>query len=305
MTNQTVGLVGIGMMGWHMAANLVKAGRDVVIYDADQARVQSFTAEIGGQAAGDLASLAGKAATVITMLPNSKIVTDVVLGENGLAAGMGEGSTLIEMSSGVPADTIALGAQLAEQGIAIIDAPVSGGVPRAKTGELTIMAGGDEAVVEACRPVLEIMGSSVVHVGILGAGQAMKALNNLVSAGGFLIGIEALLVGQKFGLDPDRMVDILNSSSGMNNSTQRKFKQYVLSRQFSNGGFGIGLMAKDVGIALDVAKSVGVPVPFSAHCAQVWAAASIMLGAGEDHTAITRICEQFAGMTLGSAEKEA
>ena len=305
MTNETIGLVGIGMMGWHMAANLVKAGRDVVIYDADQARAQSFTSEIGGKVASDLAGLARQASTVITMLPNSKIVTEVVLGENGLAAGMGEGSTLIEMSSGAPEATIALGARLAEQGIAIIDAPVSGGVPRAKTGELTIMAGGDEAVVEACRPVLEIMGSSVVHVGILGAGQAMKALNNLVSAGGFLIGIEALLIGQKFGLDPDRMVDILNSSSGMNNSTQRKFKQYVLSRQFSDGGFGIGLMAKDVGIALDVAKSVGVPVPFSAHCAQVWAAASIMLGAGEDHTAITRICEQFAGMTLGSAEKEA
>jgi 3-hydroxyisobutyrate dehydrogenase len=142
----------------------------------------------------------------------------------------------------------------------------------------------------------------VTHVGILGAGQAMKALNNLVSAGGLLIGIEALLIGQKFGLDPDRMVDILNTSSGMNNSTQKKFKQYVLSRKFDDGGFALGLMAKDVGIALDVAKGTGTPAPFSALCSHLWNAASAMLGPKQDHTAITLMCETFAKAKLGEGQ---
>ena len=299
MTQETIGLIGIGMMGWPMGANILKAGYDLVVYDADPARARAFTDEVGGRAVTDLPAMAAEAGRIITMLPNSAIVTDVVLGAGGLGAALNSGHTLIEMTSGAPDATIAIAEALAGQGVAVIDAPVSGGVPRAKSGDLTIMCGGDEAVIEACRPLLETMGTSIVNVGILGAGQAMKALNNLVSAGGMLIGIEALLIGQKFGLDPDRMVDILNTSSGMNNSTQKKFKQYVLSRKFSDGGFGIGLMAKDVGIALDVAKTVGVPVPFAAHCAQVWAAGAKMLGPGEDHTAITRLCEQLAGMTLG------
>lgn len=299
MTQETIGLIGVGMMGWPMATNILKAGRSLIVYDADGSRAQKFATEVGGAVAADLAELAAKAKTIVTMLPNSSIVTEVVQGEKGLAQHLGAGHTLIEMSSGAPEATIAIGKSLEAKGVRMIDAPVSGGVPRATSGELTIMCGGDPEVVKACRPVLQTMGSDIVHVGILGAGQAMKALNNLVSAGGFLIGIEALLIGQKFGLDPHRMVDILNTSSGMNNSTQKKFKQYVLSRRFSDGGFGIGLMAKDVGIALDVAKSVGVPVPFAAHCAQVWAAAAKMLGPTEDHTAITRLCEQMAAMTLG------
>jgi 3-hydroxyisobutyrate dehydrogenase len=139
-----------------------------------------------------------------------------------------------------------------------------------------------------------------VHVGLLGAGQALKALNNLVSAGGFLIGIEALLIGQKFGLDPALMVDILNSSSGMNNSTKNKFKQYVLSRDFDAGGFALSLMAKDVGIAMKVAESTGTPAPFSALCREMWAIASKVLGPGVDHTAIARMCEDFAGVELTS-----
>lgn len=304
MTQATIGLVGIGMMGWPMAANILKSGHDLIVYDASAERAAQFAKEVGGRTAPDLATLGREAGTIITMLPNSRIVTDVMYGADPLGEAMTPGSTLIEMTSGAPDATIAIGKKLADRGVKIIDAPVSGGVPRALKADLTIMAGGDPAVVEACRPLLETMGSSVVHVGILGAGQAMKALNNLVSAGGMLIGIEALLVGQKFGLDPDLMVDILNSSSGMNNSTQKKFKQYVLSRRFADGGFSIALMAKDVSTAIDVAKTVGVPVPFSAHCAQMWAVAATMLGPSEDHTAIAKMCEQFAAMTLAGNAQE-
>jgi 3-hydroxyisobutyrate dehydrogenase len=305
MDNRTIGLVGVGMMGWPMANCMISAGLDLVFHDSDSERARRCQSEVGGRAIGTLAELAAEANIVITMLPNSAIVSDVLFGEgDALAPALRQGSIVIEMSSGAPHVTISLAERLAGQGVAMIDAPVSGGVPRAVTGKLTIMVGGDPDVAARCTDVLETMGS-VNHVGILGAGQAMKALNNLVSAGGFLVGIEALLIGQKFGLSADLMVDVLNSSSGMNNSTKNKFKQYVLSRQFEKGGFGIGLMAKDVGIAMDIAKSTATPAPFSALCSQMWAAAATMLGPERDHTEIARMCETFANATLGSdATKE-
>lgn len=304
MTAKTVGLVGIGMMGWPMANCMIQKGVDLLLYDVDAGRSAKCQSEIGGKATASLKELGARADVIITMLPNSQIVSSVFFGKGDcLAESLRPGATVIEMSSGSPDVTIDIAARLAAKGVKMIDAPVSGGVPRAVSGTLTIMAGGEPAVVDDCTPILETMGS-VTHVGILGAGQAMKALNNLVSAGGLLIGIEALLIGQKFGLDPDRMVDILNTSSGMNNSTQKKFKQYVLSRKFDDGGFALGLMAKDVGIALDVAKSTGTAAPFSALCSHLWNAASAMLGPKQDHTAITLMCETFAKAKLGDAQPE-
>jgi 3-hydroxyisobutyrate dehydrogenase len=126
----------------------------------------------------------------------------------------------------------------------------------------------------------------------------MKALNNLVSAGGFLIGIEALLIGKKFGLDPELMVDVLNASTGMNNSTQKKFRQFVLSRSF-NSGFGLDLMVKDLSVATAMGRDGGTPAPFAALCREIWAAAAEMLGPGQDHTALARLPETLAGVTLG------
>ena len=237
------------------------------------------------------------------MLPNSGAVSNALFGEeDGLAKSLAAGKLVIDMSSGDPNATIAMADRLAEQGVRMIDAPVSGGVWRAESGDLMIMTGGDPETAREAAAVLCSMGEPT-HVGILGAGQAMKALNNLVAAGGFLIGIEALLIGQKFGLNPGGMVDILNASSGMNSSTQRKFKQFVLSRNFDDGGFAIGLMAKDVGIATDLARSTDTPAPFSALCSQMWASASKMLGSDADHTAIARMSETFAGTELSESTR--
>src|SRR4029077_17035835 len=147
----------------------------------------------------------------------------------------------------------------------LIDAPVSGGVPRAKTGELAIMVGGDSAIIDSVMPVLSAMGTTVLRTGAVGSGQAMKALNNLVSTGGFLIGIEALLIGQRFGLDPGGMTGVLNAATGMNNSTQKKFKQFVLSRRF-DAGFTMGLLAKDLSIAFQVGRETARPTPPSPSC---------------------------------------
>ncbi len=292
---KTLGFIGIGNMGWPMAANLVARGFDVAVADTDAARVARFVAEVGGRAASDAADAARGAEAVIAILPTSRQVAMVAA---AVKAVMAPGSLFIDMTSGQPGATRAIAAELAMVGVTMLDAPVSGGVPRAKSGELAIMTGGEDAALDRAEPVLRAMGTSIHRCGGIGAGQAMKALNNLVSAGGFLMGIEALLVGQKFGLDTSLMVDVLNASSGMTNSSQKKFKQFVLSRRFDSG-FGLDLMVKDLGIALEVARDAGVPAPFSALCRELWAAAAVSLGPGEDHTAVTKFSEHMAGTALG------
>ncbi|MBO9355939.1 NAD-binding protein [Bordetella petrii] len=293
-----VGVVGIGSMGWPMAARLVQAGHAVQVYDAAAEQRERFAREAGGVAAANCRELARQCDYIVTMLPTSGIVEQALQGDQGLLAGLRPGTILIEMSSGVPAHTQRLAAAVAAAGGELVDAPVSGGVPRARTGELAIMFGGPAATLERVRPVLSCMGTSISHTGDVGSAHAMKALNNLVSAGGFLIGVEAMLIGQQFGLDPEVVVDVLNASTGMNNSTQKKFKQFVLSRRFDSG-FGLDLMVKDLGIALGIAADTGTPTPFASLCREMWAAAGKSLGQGQDHTAMARLSEQLAGARLG------
>jgi 3-hydroxyisobutyrate dehydrogenase len=291
---RTIGFIGIGNMGWPMATRLVRAGFDVVVCDAQPGRAQAFAAEVGGRAARAPREAATDAHAVVTILPTSSHVATVI-GEVGTA--WSAGAVVVEMSSGAPAATRALAVELADRGVTLVDCPVSGGVAKAKTGQLSILSGGDVDALARVAPLLEVMGSSVHHCGPVGAGQAMKALNNLVSAGGFLIGVEALLVGRQFGLAPERMVEVLNASSGTNNSTQNKFAQFVLSRSFDSG-FGLDLMAKDLGIAAELAREAGVATPFSALCAQLWASAANVLGPGCDHTEMARFSETVAGKEL-------
>src|SRR5690606_19288012 len=236
---------------------------------------------------------ATNADVVITMLPNSQIVEQVLSQEDGVLSALRTGAVVIDMSSSIPAHTQRLAHVVEQAGGVLVDAPVSGGVSRAETGSLAIMAGGPADAIGRVEPVLQAMGSSVLRTGAVGSAHAMKALNNLVSAGGFLIGIEALMIGQRFGLDPDMMVDVLNASTGMNNSTQKKFKQYVLSRQF-NSGFGLDLMVKDLTIATGLATNSQTPAPFAMLCRELWAASASLLGPGEDHTAVAKLVERLA-----------
>lgn len=294
----TIGFVGIGNMGWPMAASLVRGGFKVLVADNRRVQADNFVQQIGGYAPDSLAQLATESDVVITMLPTSANVADVVAeGADTVLAGLRPGSLVIDMTSGQPAVTQALAARVAAAGSAMIDAPVSGGVSRANTGELAIMVGGDAAAIERARPVLAAIGTSVLVCGGVGAGQAMKALNNLVSAGGFLIGIEALLIGQKFGLDPALMTDVLNVSTGMTNSSQKKFRQFVLNRAF-NSGFSLDLMVKDLSIATGMGKDAAVPTPFAALCRELWAAAAAF-APGQDHTAMAQFSERLAGFELG------
>jgi 3-hydroxyisobutyrate dehydrogenase len=299
MTGQPkVGFVGVGNMGWPMAACLVRAGFTVQVNDSRREVANNFVQQIGGFAPDSLRQLAAESDVIVTMLPTSAIVSQVLAsGEDNVLAGMRPGSVVIEMSSGVPSVTQELAEKVHALGGHLIDAPVSGGVPRAKTGQLAIMVGGDPAVIDRVMPVLSAMGSSVLRTGAVGSGQAMKALNNLVSTGGFLIGIEALLIGQRFGLDPAVMVDVLNAATGMNNSTQKKFKQFVLSRSF-DAGFTLGLMAKDVSIALQIGRETSTPTPVGALCKELVLAAQSMFGTDADHTAMAKLCERLAGDEL-------
>jgi 3-hydroxyisobutyrate dehydrogenase len=292
-----IGFIGLGAMGEPMAARVAGGGFPLMVFDADNARTSGVAEALSAQAAATPAAVGAWADMIVTMLPDSKIVETVLFGDKGVAHGLSKGAAVIEMSSGVPDATRALAEKLAAMGIDLIDAPVSGGVPRARTGELAIMLGGEAAVIDRARPVLERMGTTLTQVGGIGSAHAMKALNNLVSAGGFLIGIEALLIGSRFGLSPEIMVDVLNASTGMNNSTQKKFKQFVLSRKF-DAGFGLDLMVKDLGIALGVATATDTVTPFSSLCHELWSAAQKTLGRGQDHTAVARFSEMIAGSEL-------
>lgn len=287
----TIAFVGIGNMGAPMAACLVAAGHRVTVIDSRTEVAERFADESGCAWAPDLSAAADGTDVVITILPTSADVVQVV---DAALDALADGTLLVEMSSGDPATTRELATRLSGRGIGLIDCPVSGGVARACTGELTIMAGGDDADIDRAGAVLSAMGSSIHRCGSVGSGQAMKALNNLASAGGFLIGVEVLLIGATFGLDPAAMVDILNVSTGMTNSSQRKFAQFVLSRSFDSG-FGLDLMAKDLRTAMAVAGTAGVTAPFASMCEQLVGAAAALLGPGQDHTALARFSELVSG----------
>jgi len=286
--------IGVGNMGWPMAARLHAGGFQLSVNDATEERAGNFADQVGGHLVRKPVEGVGQADVIVTMLPTSRHVAAVV---DDLRPGFRRGQIVIDMTSGVPSTTQAIAADLSKLGVAMIDAPVSGGVSRAVSGDLTIMSGGDNTVLDQVGVVLRAMGSTIHRIGPIGSGQAMKALNNLVSAGGFLIGIEALIIGKKFGIDPSLMTDVLNASTGMNNSTQKKFKQFVLSRKFDSG-FGLDLMVKDLSIAMSIARDVEASSPFASLCRELGAAAATLLGPGQDHTALARLSEKIAGVEL-------
>jgi 3-hydroxyisobutyrate dehydrogenase len=282
---ERVGFVGLGNMGAPMAANLVRGGYKVLAFDLDAARARSFATEHQAQAMADLAELGTHCDAVITMLPTGREVRDVLLQMQGgaLAANLRKGAVAIDMSSADPVGTRALGAELAARGLGFVDAPVSGGVPRAKDGSLAIMIGGDPAAVAAVKPVLACMGSKLFEVGSLGCGHAMKALNNFLAATSFAAAAEAVTVGRSFGLDPAVMTDVLNVSTGRSFATENLIKQHVLSGSFATG-FALGLLAKDVKIAADLAAQIGVEAPVGRLVCDLWGDARDALGGSQDHT---------------------
>lgn len=294
--------VGLGMMGRPMSRLLAGNGYHLQVHDVDERRCQEIAQLLEVEACLDLAAFDSRVDLVILMLPSTPIVESVLLGagssDEGLLARLAPGAVVLDMGSSVPASTMALAERAAVRGIGFADAPVSGGVARAITGELAIMFGGDETLFSRCQNVLSALGSSIVRTGPVGSGHAMKALNNLLSAMGIVAASEVLCIGTRFGLDPSTMLEVLNNSTGRNQATEVKFPKHILTRTFDSG-FALRLMVKDLTTALSMSHDLKASAPMSAACFEAFLGAQAMIGDdAADHTEVARYIERNIGTEL-------
>ena len=294
---KTVGLIGLGAMGAPIAANFAAAGQTLIVRDADQAAQDRFVRDHPGSTVAHGTRDFSPCDVVVLVLPNSDIVETVMLGDAGVLAHLKSGSIVIDMGSSVPDRTKALSAAAEKVGVAVVDAPVSGGVVRALKADLAVMVGGPDDAVSSVTPLLKSTGSTVIHVGTVGSGHAAKALNNLLSATGLVAAAEVLLVGRKFGIDTSTLLSVINASSGRNQATETKYEKFILSHTYGSG-FGAALMKKDIGIALDLAHSENVPTVLGDVLGKLWGEAVDTLDAAADHTEVVRFLEGTAGVSL-------
>ncbi len=290
----SLGFVGLGNMGQPMVRRLAAAGYRVCAYDQAQEARERLASVAGVTIASTPAEVADGADVVILMLPDSAAVQAVLAGD-GLLAAVTPPTLIADMGSSEPGSTRVLAQRASERGVTLVDAPVSGGVMGARAGSLTIMTGGPADALATLRPVLDVLGSKVVHAGaVAGAGHAVKALNNLMSAAHLLVSCEAIQVGQAFGLDPAVMLDIVNDSSGRSGSTQLKWPRYIMPGSFDSG-FSMHFMVKDMAIALHLAQAAGCPAPLSQAALELWRKAADDMPDGADHTEIGRWLQQVTG----------
>lgn len=286
MANPHIGFIGIGQMGMPMIRNLLQANFSVTGFDLNPLVAQELKNEAHFEMAASAITLTKKCDVIILMLPDSNIVDRLLWdSDDALAKAMNTKQTLIDMSSSDPVRSRANFDRMAQLGISFIDAPVSGGVRRAKDGSLSIMIGGLAPAVESVQPIFKAMGETLVHVGAAGAGHAVKALNNYVSASGLLAVCEALIAAEKFGIDPHLVNQVFNASTGKNNTTDVKVENFMLSGTF-NSGFSLALMRKDLQTALDFITRMETPKTFADACTQTWTQAEKTLDKGADHTAM-------------------
>ena len=273
-------------MGMPMIRNLLQANLSVTGFDLNPQVAEELKSEIHFEMATSAIALTKKCDVIILMLPDSNIVDRLLWeGEDALSKAMNSKQTIIDMGSSDPVRSRANFDRLAQLGISFIDAPVSGGVRRAKDGSLSIMIGGLAPAVESVQPIFKAMGKTLVHVGAAGAGHAVKALNNYVSASGLLAVCEALVAAEKFGIDPHLVNQVFNVSTGKNNTTDVKVENFMLSGTFKSG-FSLALMRKDLQTALDFISRMETPKNFADACTQTWTQAEKSLDKGADHTAM-------------------
>jgi 3-hydroxyisobutyrate dehydrogenase len=273
-------------MGMPMIRNLLRANLSVTGFDLNPLVAEELKSDSHFEMAVSVIALTKKCDVIILMLPDSKIVDRLLWeGDEALANAMNAKQTLIDMGSSDPVRSRNNFERLAQLGISFIDAPVSGGVRRAKDGSLSIMIGGLAPAVESVQPLFKAMGKTLVHVGAAGAGHAVKALNNYVSASGLLAACEALVAAEKFGIDPHLVNQVFNASTGKNNTTEVKVENFMLSGTF-NSGFSLALMRKDLQMALDFITRMETPKTFANACTQTWTEAERTLEKGADHTSM-------------------
>jgi 2-hydroxy-3-oxopropionate reductase len=285
-----IGFIGLGIMGRPMAKNLIGAGYKLVVYDKF-AKFDDLVA-LGAEGASSNKEVAAKSEIIITMLPNSPHVKEAILGPGGVAEGIKPGAIVVDMSSIAPAASQEVGAALTAKNVAFLDAPVSGGEPKAIDGTLAIMVGGDKAVFEKVKPILEKMGSSVVLVGDVGAGNVAKLANQIVVALNIAAVSEAFVLSTKAGVNPQSVFDAIKG--GLAGSTVMNAKIPMILDGNFKPGFRVELHIKDLQNALDTAHDLNVPIPLTASVMETLQALKVDGLAANDHSAIVRYYEKLA-----------
>jgi 3-hydroxyisobutyrate dehydrogenase len=289
-----VGFIGLGQMGVPMVRNLLRAEFPVLGFDLNPHAAAGLADAPGFSAAASSQLVAQDCAVLILMLPDSAAVDRMLWhGDSGLARRLARGNVVIDMGSSDPVRSRDNHAKLAALGIAFVDAPVSGGRKRALDGSLSIMIGGDKPAVAQVRPILQALGKTLVHVGSAGAGHAVKALNNYVSAAGLLAVCEALVAAEKFGIDPHLVNQVFNASTGKNNTTENKVENFMLPQNFTSG-FALALMHKDLQTAQRFIERLRTPGELAKCCLESWAQAEAGLEKGADHTALFKFVRDRA-----------
>lgn len=289
-----IGFIGLGKMGTPMARRLLGAGYAVIAHDIRPDAVAALCRD-GAEAGNSPAIAAARGDVVITMLPDAQAVERVVYSD-GLAHTLRPGQILLEMTSSAPSMTRRIASDLVPRGVRVLDAPVSGGVRGAIEGTLCIIAGGPADVLDACRPILECFGRDIVHVGDSpGDGDTAKTINNLLSATTTWSALEAIVLGIRAGLTPDRLLAAINRSTGRSYTTETKFSRYILPRRF-DAGFTVGQYVKDLNICLDLADDLAVPLPLGSVVRLVWRIAASEGMADLDHTAVVTLLERWMGV---------
>lgn len=296
MINKKIGFIGLGNMGNPMAKNLLKAGYSLTVYDLVEAAVNDVV-KSGAIKADTPKSVAETSDVVILSLPTSKIIESVVLGEDGVLEGLKKGNILIDMSSAEPSSTRKMCEILKEQGVDMLDAAISGGPTGAAVGQLSIMVGGATEVFAKYKPILDVLGNNVYHVGEVGAGHTLKAVNNLLYGAIFVATCESIVLGVKAGIDAKILLDVISTSAGRNFAVDVKFKGNVLNRDF-NPGFSADLLNKDMGIALNMAKEMNYPVSLCSYAKDIITEGQLNGYGKMDHTAIVQKYEKLAGVVV-------
>jgi 3-hydroxyisobutyrate dehydrogenase len=291
-----VGFVGLGIMGSRMAANLARAGYELTVFNRTRATADAWAAEHGATVADSPAAVGAASDVVISMVVDGDQVRDVLLGEQGVAHGAAAGTLCVDMSTIAPAQTRGIGVQLARRGLSLLDAPVTGSSPKAQDGTLTIMAGGSSEDFDRAEPLLRIMGDLVVHVGGLGQGEMVKLINNAVAAANAATVGEALLVGQRTGVDLDALVQVMGSGTG--GSAMLDLKAGPMRRHDYTTLFKLEHMLKDVRLCLEEGQSAAVSFPAAAHARDVLVAALARGHGDDDFAALVEALEGFAATRL-------
>jgi len=299
-TELRIAFLGLGAIGTPMARHLAASPFELTVWNRTAEKSRAFGAEFAARVADTPAEAARGADVVITCLPSSVEVESVLAGEHGLLVGLERGAVFVDCTSGDPAASRRIAEQVKKRGVEFLDAPVSGGVSGAEQARLTVMAGGDAAVLERVRPVLTVFGEKIVHCGVVGTGHALKSVNNGLLALHIWSTAEALATLARVGVSPDVALDTINASSGRSNASMNLFPERVLTGRFPRT-FRLALLDKDSRIAAGVAREAGVDARLLALAAELFASAHDELGEEADHVEAVRLVERAAGVELRSA----